>query len=102
MVVVDGKGIPLGNHLDWACQSELKLLAWGLSLIYKALVLTELRKGQLASLTMAQLKLDESPAYTILAAADEKNSPGSQIILRAGLVALLEPLGQGCVHHQLG
>ena len=46
-------------------------------LIYKTLVLTGLRKGELASLTVGQLVLDADPAFLVLDAADEKNREGS-------------------------
>jgi integrase len=56
-------------------------------LIYKTLVLTGLRKGELASLTVGQLVLDTEPAFLVLDAADEKNREGNSIPLRADLVA---------------
>ncbi len=49
--------------------------------------LTGLRKGELTSLTVAQLDLDAGPPYLVLDAADEKNREGSTIPLRADLVA---------------
>jgi integrase len=55
------------------------------ALIYKTLVLTGLRKGELASLTVGQLVLDADPAFLVLDAADEKNREGSTIPLRADL-----------------
>ncbi len=57
------------------------------ALIYKTLVLTGLRKGELASLTVGQLVLDADPAFLVLDAADEKNREGSTIPLRADLAA---------------
>ncbi len=56
-------------------------------MIYKTLVLTGLRRGELASLTVGQLVLDTDPAFLVLAAADEKNRQGSNIPLRADLAA---------------
>jgi len=56
-------------------------------LIYKTLVLTGLRKNELASITVGQLALDEEPACVVLRAADEKNREGSTIPLRADLAA---------------
>src|SRR5262249_19556655 len=47
------------------------------ALIYKTLVLTGLRKGELASLTAAQLRLDGSLPHIELDAADEKNREGN-------------------------
>ena len=54
-------------------------------LIYKTLVLTGLRKGELASLTAGQLDFGGPVAYAILHAADEKNRQGSNIPIRADL-----------------
>lgn len=48
------------------------------ALIYKALLLTGLRKAELASLTVGQLELDAVQPYAVLAAADEKNRRGSR------------------------
>ena len=59
------------------------------ALIYRTLVLTGLRKGELASLTVGQLDFDGPVAYAILNAADEKNRRGSSIPLRADLAAEL-------------
>ena len=57
------------------------------ALIYKTLVLTGLRKGELASLTVAQLKLDGPVPHVELDAADEKNREGSGVAIRADLAA---------------
>ncbi|MEK6676515.1 MAG: site-specific integrase [Planctomycetota bacterium] len=54
--------------------------------MYKTLVLTGLRKGELASLTVGQLDLNGPVAYAVLNPADEKNRQGSNIPLRADLV----------------
>lgn len=59
------------------------------ALIYKTLVLTGLRKGELASLTVGQVDFGGPVAYAILNAADEKNRRGSNIPLRADLAAEL-------------
>ena len=59
------------------------------ALTYKTLVLTGLRKGELASLTLAQLDFDGPVAYAVLNAADEKNRQGSNIPLRADLASEL-------------
>lgn len=55
------------------------------ALIYKMLVLTGLRKGELASLTKGQLMLDAEPPCLMLNPADEKNREGSTLPLRADL-----------------
>ncbi|MBX6314026.1 MAG: site-specific integrase [Isosphaeraceae bacterium] len=55
------------------------------ALIYKTLVLTGLRKGELASLTVAQLKLDGPVPHIELDAADEKNREGNAVVIRPDL-----------------
>jgi integrase len=57
------------------------------ALTYKTLVLTGLRKNELATLTVGQLDLDADPAYLTLDAADEKNREGNWIPLRHDLAA---------------
>ncbi len=59
------------------------------ALRYKTLVLTGLRKGELASLTVGQLDFGGPVAYAILNAADEKNRQGSSIPLRADVATEL-------------
>ena len=48
-------------------------------------MLTGLRKGELASLTVGQMVLDGPHPHAVLHAADEKNRQGSQIALRSDL-----------------
>jgi integrase len=55
------------------------------ALIYKTLVLTGLRRGELASLSIGQVHLDNRPAYLELDAADAKNREAAQIPLRRDL-----------------
>ena len=55
------------------------------ALIYKTLVLTGLRRNELASLTVGQLELDGPMPLVVLHAADEKNRQGSTIPLRGDL-----------------
>ena len=59
------------------------------ALVYKVLALTGLRKGELASITMGQLWLDEKHPFIELKAKDEKSGRGSQIPLRSDMVAEL-------------
>ena len=66
--------------------AELERLGRERALIYKTLVLTGLRKGELASLSVGQLELDGTMPFVELEAADEKNREGSTIPLRADLV----------------
>ena len=65
--------------------ADLERLGRERALIYKTLVLTGLRKGELASITVGQLELDGPMPFMILDAADEKNRHGSTIPLRADL-----------------
>ena len=64
---------------------KLERLGRERALIYKTLVLTGLRKNELASLTVGQLDLDGLMPFVVLDAADEKNRQGSTIPLRADL-----------------
>jgi integrase len=68
-------------------RGRLELLGRKRALIYKTLVLTGLRKGELASLTVAHLCLDGAVPYLTLNAADEKNREGNDIPLRDDLAA---------------
>src|SRR5262249_53773064 len=68
-------------------RARLELIGRERSLIYRTLVLTGLRKGELTSLTVAQLHLDDGVPVAILDAADEKNREGSVIPLRDDLAA---------------
>src|SRR5262249_7165945 len=70
-----------------AVQERLQLLGRERALIYKTLVLTGLRKGELASLTVAHLRLDDAVPYLSLDAADEKNREGNDLPLREDLAA---------------
>ncbi len=70
-----------------AVQHRLERLGRERALIYKTLVLTGLRRNELASITVGQLDLDTDPPYLILEAADEKNRQGSTLPLRADLAA---------------
>jgi hypothetical protein len=68
-------------------RERLELLGRERALIYKTLVLTGLRKGELESLTVAHLRLDDAVPYLTLDAADEKNRQGNDIALRDDLAA---------------
>src|SRR5262249_34524712 len=68
-------------------RERLRRLGRERALIYKTLVLTGLRKGELASLAVAHLRLDEAVPYLTLDPADEKNREGSDIALRDDLAA---------------
>ena len=66
---------------------QLERLGRERALIYKTLVLTGLRKGELASLTIGRLNLTGEHPHAVLDAADEKNRQGSTIPLRGDLAA---------------
>ncbi len=68
-------------------RDRLDLLGRERALIYKTLVLTGLRKGELSSLTVAHLHLDDAVPFASLDAADEKNREGNGIALRDDLAA---------------
>jgi len=68
-------------------QRRLELLGWERALMYKALVLTGLRQGELAAITVGQLDLDAALPFAQLDPSQEKNSEGNAIPLRADLVA---------------
>jgi integrase len=55
------------------------------ALIYKTFVITGLRRGELASLTVNQIDLKSNPPRFILKAADEKNRKGSTLAIREDL-----------------
>jgi len=76
------KGEPIAK-LRPGTRAKLERLGRERALIYKTLVLTGLRKGELASLTVAQLDLDANPPYLLLDAADEKSRAGAEIPLRS-------------------
>jgi len=65
------------ERLDWLGRER--------ALIYKTLVLTGLRRGELASFTVAHLYLEASPPYARLDAADEKSREGADIVFRDDL-----------------
>ena len=68
-------------------RARLELLGRERALIYKTLVLTGLRKGELSSLTVAHLRLDDVVPFLTLDAADEKNREGNDLALRDDLAA---------------
>lgn len=84
------KGEPIAK-LRPGTRAKLERLGRERALIYKTLVLTGLRKGELASLTVAQLDLDANSPYMVLDAADEKSRAGAEIPLRSDVA---EDLGE--------
>jgi integrase len=59
-------------------------------LIYKTLALTGLRKGELASITVGQVILDDPRPHIVLEAADAKNAQSAHIPLRTDLAEDLD------------
>lgn len=80
----EDKGKPLAN-LSPETRGELLRLGRERALVYKTLVLTGLRKGELASITVGQVDLAGRVPHLLLHARDEKNRRGSEIPLRADL-----------------
>jgi integrase len=78
------KGERYANVRDDVRQ-RLELIGQERALIYKTLVLTGLRKGELASLAVAQLSLEGPSPFAELDAADEKSGEGNTLPLRADL-----------------
>jgi len=71
-------------------RQRLDLLGMERALIYKTLVLTGLRKGELASLTVAKLRLDGTIPHVELDAKDEKNREGNGVVVRDDLAEDLD------------
>lgn len=67
--------------------ARLHLLGRERALIYKSLLLTGLRKNELATLTIAQLDLTVGNAFLQLDAADEKSGEGSTVAIRDDLAS---------------
>jgi integrase len=82
------KGKRRANLTD-ATRARLDRTGRERALIYKTLVLTGLRKGELASVTVGQIDFDGPVPYLILEAKDEKNRQGSEIPVRADLAGEL-------------
>jgi integrase len=82
------KGIRKGEayaELRDETRANLERLGWERALTYKTMILTGLRKGELASMTVGRIHLDADLPYLDLNAADEKNRQGSTIMLRDDL-----------------
>ena len=80
------KGKPLAK-VRKDVRRRLELLGWERALIYKTLILTGLRKGELTSLTVGNLQMDGDSPYIKLLPTHEKNRQGSTIPLKADLAA---------------
>ena len=66
-------------------QARLEAVGRERALIYKTLVLTGLRKNELATLAAVQLRLDAPIPHLELDAADEKNREGNGVVVRDDL-----------------
>ena len=65
--------------------AKLELRGRERQLVYKTLVMTGLRRGELASVKLRHLDLEAERAFLTLDAKDEKNRQGNSIPLRANL-----------------
>jgi integrase len=74
-------------RLSDATRERLELLGRERALVYKTFLLTGLRRGELASVTVGQLHLDGPVAFLALNAGDEKSREGNDIPLRDDLAA---------------
>jgi integrase len=83
------KPVKQAHEVTFTPEREAELMRKGRerALIYKTLVLTGLRKGELASLTVSQLRSDADVAYLELDAADAKDGKDARLPLRADLAA---------------
>lgn len=68
-------------------REQLEQLGHERALIYKTLVLTGLRKGELASLIVAKLELGVKVPYIALDAREEKNREGNEVVVRDDLAS---------------
>jgi integrase len=76
-------------------RAKLERLGRQRALVYKTSILTGLRRGELASLTVGQLELDGARPHAELLARHEKAGRGAKVPLRTDLVAeLREYLGE--------
>jgi integrase len=73
------------SKLHPATIARLKWIGRERALIYKMLVLTGLRKNELASLTVGQLDIAGPFPFVRLKPEDEKNRHGSELPIREGL-----------------
>jgi integrase len=71
--------------LSDATRERLELLGWERALVYKSALLTGLRRGELESLTVGQLRHDGPIAFLALDAGDEKSREGHDVPLRPDL-----------------
>ena len=78
------KGEAYANVRD-EVKAQLEAVGRERALLYKTLVLTGLRKNELATLTVAQVRLDAPTPFIDLDAADEKSREGNGVVLRADL-----------------
>jgi integrase len=82
------KGQTLGKVSDQT-KNELEWTGRQRALIYRTMLMTGLRKNELASLTIGQLDLGGPHPCAVLHAAHEKNRQGNTIPLRTDLAAEL-------------
>ncbi len=75
----------VAGELQPETRARLEVLGRERTLMYKTMILTGLRKGELASITIGQCHLDGPLPFIELRAADEKNREGSSLPLRTDL-----------------
>ena len=80
---VESARVRLANNPEFVAKLEHR--GRERQLVYKTLVTTGLRKGELASVKLRHLNLDAERAFLALDAASEKNRQGNSIPLRADL-----------------
>ncbi len=83
------KGQVVGKLKD-ATRTRLEQLGRERRLIYMTLVLTGLRRGELAALTWADLQLDDVPAWVTVPASVAKNRKAESVPIRADLAHELQ------------
>ena len=71
-------------------RARLEAVGWERALLYKTMVLTGLRKGELASLNLAHVHLDDDRPCLELEAGAAKNREAAFLPLRADLAAELD------------
>ena len=108
--LADAMTVRRGRRIGQPCarisakrRAALELLGLERALAYRALFFTGLRVGELRSIRICDLQLDENPPRLMLAAKSAKNRRASSIVLRQDLVdqirvvlARRESLGSGC------
>ena len=75
--------------MNEAAQERYREVGRERALVYRSLLTTGLRWGELRSITIAQTHLEADPPYLLLEAKNEKNRQGSNIPIRADVAAAI-------------